>query len=310
VRIAVRAAGLTFADVMAAQGLYPDAPKPPCVVGYEAAGVVDGLGHGTEGPEAGRRVLALTHFGGHADVVCVPAEQVFEIPDSMSFEEAAAIPVNYLTAYHMLFRVANVRPGERVLVHMAAGGVGTAVLQLCRTVDDLVIFGTASAAKHEVLRAEGCSHPIDYRAVDYAAEIRRLTGGEGVDVVLDPLGGKDWRKGLKLLRPCGRLVAFGFANMASGQRRHPGHIASQAVRIPVLTPVGLMNHNWTVSGVNIGHLWGEIATLREEFQAVLALWDAGSIKPRIDGSYPFTEAAAAQRRILQRQNIGKILLTP
>lgn len=310
VRIRVRAAGLGFAEVMAAQGLYPDAPKLPCVVGYEAAGVIDALGDGTEGPAVGRRVLVLTHFGAHADVLCVPAGQAFEIADDMSFEEAAAIPVNYLTAYHLLFRVASVRPGERVLIHMAAGGVGIAVLQLSRTVEGLVVFGTASAAKHEVLRAEGCAHPIDYRATDYVAEIRRLTSGEGVDVVLDPLGGKDWRKGLKLLRPCGRLVAFGFANLASGQRRRLVHVASQAVGIPLLTPLQLMNHNRTVSGVNLGRLWGEIPLLREELQAVLALWAAGSIKPRIDKVYPFTEAAAAHRRILQRHNIGKVLLTP
>jgi synaptic vesicle membrane protein VAT-1 len=310
VRVRVRAAGLNFAEVMAAQGLYPDAPKPPCVVGYEVAGMVDALGERTPGPAAGSRVLALTHFGGHADVVCVPAEQVLQIPDAMSFEEAAAIPVNYLTAYHMLFRVAGVRPGERVLVHMAAGGVGTAVLQLCSTVSDLEVFGTASAAKHEALRAEGCAHPIDYHATDYAAEVRRLTGGEGVDIVLDPLGGNDWRKGLKLLRPCGRLVAFGFANLASGQRRRPTRLAAQMLGIPLLTPLQLMNSNRTVSGVNIGHLWGQITLLREELQAVLALWDQGRIKPRIDASYPFTEAAAAHRRILQRQNIGKILLKP
>ena len=233
VRIRVRAAGLNFAEVMAAQGLYPDAPKPPCVVGYEVAGVVDALGERVQGLAAGQRVLAMTRFGGHADVVCVPAEQVLPIPDAMSFEEAAALPVNYLTAYHMLFRVAAVRPGERVLVHMAAGGVGTAVLQLCRTVDNLEVFGTASAAKHEVLRAEGCAHPIDYHATDYAAEVRRLTRGEGVDIVLDPLGGNDWRKGLKLLRPCGRLVAFGFANLASGQRRRPARLAAQVAGHPV-----------------------------------------------------------------------------
>jgi len=310
VRVRVHAAGLNFAEVMAAQGLYPDAPKPPCVVGYEVAGVVDALGAGTEGPAAGQRVLALTRFGGHADVVCVPAEQVLPIPDPMSFEEAAALPVNYLTAYHMLFRVACVRPGERVLVHMAAGGVGTAVLQLCRTVDGLEVFGTASAAKHDVLKAEGCAHPIDYHATDYAAEVRRLTGDEGVDIVLDPLGGHDWRKGLKLLRPCGRLVAFGFANLASGPRRRPAHLAAQVLGVPLLTPLQLMNHNWTVSGVNIGHLWGQTALLREELQAVLALWDQGKIKPHIDGSYPFTEAAAAHRRILRRQNIGKVLLKP
>ena len=310
VRIRVRAAGLNFADVMAAQGLYPDAPKRPCVVGYEVAGVVDALGGGTEGLAAGQRVLALTHFGGHADVVCAPAVQVLPIPDAMSFEEAAAIPVNYLTAYHMLFRVAGVRPGERVLVHMAAGGVGMAVLQLCRTVDDLEVFGTASAGKHDVLRAEGCTHPIDYHAADYAAEIRRLTGGEGVDIVLDPLGGNDWRKGLKLLRPFGRLVAYGFANLASGQRRRPVRLAAQVAGIPLLTPLQLMNQNRTVSGVNIGHLWDQVAALREELQAVLTLWDQGAIKPHIDTTYPFAQAAAAHRRILQRQNIGKVILKP
>jgi NADPH:quinone reductase-like Zn-dependent oxidoreductase len=184
------------------------------------------------------------------------------------------------------------------------------VLQLCRTVEELVIFGTASAAKHEVLRAEGCAHPIDYRATDYAAEVRRLTGGEGVDVVLDPLGGRDWRKGLKLLRPGGRLVAFGFANLAKGERRSPAQVASQALGIPLLTPLQLMAHNRTVSGVNLGRLWGEVAVLREELQAVLALWDAGRVRPHIDGAYPFAEAAAAHRRLLRRQNIGKILLTP
>jgi len=310
VRVRVSAAGLNFADVMAAQGLYPDAPKPPCVVGYEVAGVIDALGERTQGHAPGQRVLAMTHFGGHADVVCVPTEHVLGIPDAMSFEEAAAVPVNYLTAYRMLFRVAGVRPGERVLVHMAAGGVGTAVLQLCRTVDDLEVFGTASAAKHKALRAEGCAHPIDYRATDYAADVRRLTGGEGVDIVLDPLGGNDWRKGLKLLRPGGRLVAYGFANLASGQRRRPARMAAQLAGIPLLTPLQLMNQNRTVSGVNIGRMWGQIAALREELQAVLALWDQGAVKPHIDGTYPFAEAAAAHRRILRRQNIGKVLLRP
>jgi len=243
-------------------------------------------------------------------VVCVPADQVFPIPEGKDFEAAAALPVNYLTAYHMLFRVACVRPGERVLVHMAAGGVGMAVLQLCRTVPGLEVFGTASAAKHESLRAAGCAHPIDYRTTDYAREVRALTGGEGVDVVLDPLGGPDWRKGLKLLRPCGRLVAYGFASLASGQRRRPLHMVSRAAGIPLLTPLQLMNSNRTVSGVNLGRLWGQIGMLREEFGQLVALWEAGSIEPRIDASYPFAEAAAAHRRILQRQNTGKIVLIP
>jgi NADPH:quinone reductase-like Zn-dependent oxidoreductase len=310
VRVRVRAAGLNFAEVMARQGLYPDAPKPPSVVGYEVAGVVDATGPGTDGTLAGRRVLALTRFGGHADTVCVPAPLVVELPDGLDFPEAAAIPVNYLTAYHMLFRVAVLRPGAHVLVHMAAGGVGIAALQLCRTVDGVVSYGTASAGKHEVLRAEGCTHPIDYRNVDYASEVRRLTGGRGVDLVLDPLGGHDWRKGLDLLAPVGHLIAYGFANLAQGERRSLARVVRHGLRVPLLTPVGLMSANRSVSGVNIGHLWGEIAVLRGELEAVLDLWRAGQIAPRVDATFPFEQAGAAHQRLTRRENVGKVILVP
>jgi NADPH:quinone reductase-like Zn-dependent oxidoreductase len=310
VRIAVRAAGLNFAEVMARQGLYPDAPKPPCVVGYEVAGVVDALGAGVAGLEAGQRVLALVRFGGHADTVCAPAERVLPMPDDLNFIDGAALPVNYLTAYHMLFRVANLRPGARVLVHMAAGGVGLAVLQLCRTVPDVVTFGTASAAKHVVLREEGCTHPIDYRTEDYAARVRELTGGEGIDLVLDPLGGRDWKRGLRLLRPVGHLVAYGFANLSAGERRSVRRLVGQLAGVPLLTPYGVMNRNQTVSGVNLGHLWGRADLLREELATLLDLWRAGAIRPRVDGVYPFVEAAAAHRRIGERRNVGKVVLVP
>ena len=310
VRIRVHAAGLNFAEVMARQGLYPDAPKPPCVVGYEVAGVVDAVGPDVDGPAVGARVLALVRFGGHAELVCAPIQQVVELPGALGFEEAAAIPVNYLTAYHMLFRVANVRAGQRVLVHMAAGGVGLAVLQLCRTVDGVETFGTASAAKHDVLRAEGCTHPIDYRTEDYVARVLDLTGGEGVDVVLDPLGGRDWRRGMRLLRPVGHLIAYGFANLAGGERRSIVRLARQMSGVPLLTPVGLMDRNRTVSGVNLGHLWGRPDLLREELDALMALWRSGGIKPRIDGVYPFERSPQAHRRLGERQNIGKVVLVP
>jgi NADPH:quinone reductase-like Zn-dependent oxidoreductase len=310
VRIRVRASGLNFAEVMARQGLYPDAPKPPCVLGYEAAGEIDALGAGVEELVAGVRVVALTRFGGHADTLCVPASQVLPLPDGMSFEIAAAIPVNYVTAYHMLFRVSNLQPGERVLVHMAAGGVGIAALQLCATVAGVETFGTASAGKHDVLREEGCTHPIDYRTTDYAERVNALTDGEGVDVVLDPLGGPDWATSMRLLRPVGRLVAYGFANLASGEKRNPLRMLGQVVRIPRFTPLGLMNRNRLVAGVNIGHLWGEVALLRQELAAVLALWQEGKVRPRIDSVHPFSEAAAAHRRITERRNVGKVILVP
>jgi NADPH:quinone reductase-like Zn-dependent oxidoreductase len=312
VRLKVHAAGLNFAEVMARQGLYPDAPKPPSIVGYEAAGVVDALGEGVTEPglSVGTRVMALSRFGAHADTLVVPAAQARAIPDAMTFEEAAAIPVNYLTAYHMLFRVANLRPKGKVLVHMAAGGVGIAVLQLCRTVPGVETFGTASASKHDVIRAEGCDHPIDYRNVDYAEEVRRLTGGKGVDIVLDALGGKDWKKGIELLRPAGLLIAFGFANMASGEKRNFLHVAREALGVPLFTPMGLMDKNRGVAGVNVGHLWNEMEMLGEELDAILQLYREGKIKPRVSDVVPFERAADAHRIIQERRNVGKVVLVP
>ena len=169
----------------------------------------------------------------------------------MSFEAAAALPVTYLTAYHMLFFAANLRAGESVLVQMAAGGVGTAVLQLCRTVADVTTFGTASASKHQVLRENGCTHPIDYHAVDYGAEVRRLTDGRGVDVVLDPLGGRDTLKGYQLLRAGGRIIVYGFANLQR-RRFNPIHVLGQLARVPRFSPLRLMNENRGVIGVHHG----------------------------------------------------------
>lgn len=310
VRVRVRAAGLNFADVMGRLGLYPDAPRLPAVMGYEVAGVVDALGPGATAPAVGTRVFAMSRFGGQTDVLCLPATQAVTMPDAMSFEEGAALPVNYLTAYHALFRVAALRPREKVLVHMAAGGVGLAALQLCRTVEGVETFGTASASKHGALREEGCHHPIDYRTVDYEAEVNGLTGGRGVDVVLDPLGGKDWRKGYRLLRPAGRLVAYGFANLATGEKRSVLRSGRELAQVPFYTPIGLMNDNRSVAGVNMGHLWGEAELLGEELSALLALHRRGAIRPRIDRVFPFEQAAEAHRHLQGRRNIGKVLLVP
>jgi NADPH:quinone reductase-like Zn-dependent oxidoreductase len=310
VRIRVRASGLNFAELMAREGLYPDAPKLPCVVGYEAAGVVDALGPGVTGLHEGTRVVALTRFGGHAEAVCVPKIQVHPLPDGMSFEEAAALPVVYLTAYHMLFRVACLRPGARVLVHMAGGGVGIAALQLCRTVPDVVVFGTASEGKHRFLREQGFDHLIDYRTADYASEIKRMANGHGLDLVLDPLGGDDWKRGFELLRPTGMLVAFGFANMSVGEKRNLFHVARNFFKIPKFSPMALMDHNRAVAGVNMGHLWKEAELLTGEMRDLLSLYLEGKIKPVVDSIFKFADAASAHRRMHERKNIGKVVLVP
>jgi len=232
------------------------------------------------------------------------------MPDAMSFEEGAALPVNYLTAYHMLFRVANVRSGEKVLIHMAAGGVGIAALQLCQTVEGVTTFGTASASKHAFLKGAGCDHPIDYRTVDYAETIRGMTDGRGVDIVLDALGGNDWKKGYGLLAPVGRMVAFGFANMASGEKRNLFNVGKQLLSVPKWSPMQLMGDNRVLAGVNMLHLFGELELLKEEVEAILALYEQGKVKPHIDSSFTFEQAAAAHQRMHARKNVGKIVLVP
>jgi len=310
VRIRVRAAGLNFAELMGRMGLYPDAPKPPCVLGYEVAGVVDAVGPGVASPSVGDRVFALVDFGGHAEVVCVPGTAAAPIPEGASFEEAAAMPVNYATAWLMLFRTASVRPGERVLVHMAAGGVGIAALQLLGTVPDAVVFGTASASKHEAIRAEGCTHPIDYRTRDYAVEVRTALGGDGLDVVLDPLGGADWRKGYELLRPGGRLVAYGFANAASGERRSLLHAVAQFARIPRFSPLRLQGENRAVAGFHLGHLLRRPELVRGALSELVALWRERKIRPRVDSTFAFARAADAHRHMHERKNVGKVVLVP
>ncbi len=310
VRVRVRAAGLNFAEVMARQGLYPDAPKPPCIVGYEGAGEVDAVGEGVSGLAVGTRVLFLTRFGAHASKVSVDAAQVFPIPDRMSFETAAALPVTYLTAYHMLFRIARLRGGEHVLVHMAAGGVGTAALQLCRTFDRITTYGTASAKKHDAIREQGCTHPIDYRSTDYVAEVKRLTNGRGVDVVLDPLGGRDWKKGYDLLAPTGMLIAFGLANANTGGKRNLVHVLSQLARVPRFNPMKLMSDNRTVSGVNMGHLFTEAEMIREELVALMRLYEQGKIDPVVGARYPFSRVADAHAELEYGRNVGKVVLVP
>ena len=220
VRIAVKAAGINFADTMARVGLYPDAPKPPCVLGYEVAGEVESVGEGVTSHKAGDRVVAGTRFGGQAELVTVPEAQALPLPERLSFEQGAAFPVNYGTAYAALVVMGGLSEGERVLIHAAAGGVGISATQIARNVG-AEIFGTASPAKHDAIRAQGVEHAIDYRNQDFEAEVMRITGGEGVDLVIDALGPTSFRKDYRLLRPGGRLVMYGLSEATERRRPRP-----------------------------------------------------------------------------------------
>jgi NADPH:quinone reductase-like Zn-dependent oxidoreductase len=209
-----------------------------------------------------------------------------------------------------LFNVFRVRPGDHVLIHQVAGGVGTAASQLCRSVGGVTTYGTASKVKHDYARENGCNHPIDYHSVDYAEEIRRLTDGRGVHAVLDALGGSDWKKGYALLRPGGMLLPFGWANMAKFGKRRMTHVLGQFTNMPFWTPVRLMQDNKGVCGVNMGNLWEERDLLLDALSALMSLYTQKAIKPHVDRSFPLEQAAEAHAYIEAGQNVGKVLLTP
>ena len=308
VRIRVKAAGINFADLMARVGLYPDAPKLPCVVGYEVSGLIDQVGAGVTDFKEGDRVFGMPRFGGYTDTLAINADQVFRLPAKMTFEEGAALPVVYLTAYTMMFFTGNLREGSSVLIHSAAGGVGIAAIQLAQT-RRCTIIGTASPSKHDFLRERGVHHPIDSRA-DYVQATRSIVGEKGLDLILDPVGGKSWSDGYDLLGPCGRLVAFGLSAAASGKKRSLFHAAMQVIGIRKYNPMKLMDDNKTVSGVNMGHLFGRLDLLRPQFEALLDLYEAGKIAPHVDKSFTFDDAAAAHHYIHDRKAIGKVVLVP
>ena len=311
VRVRVAAAGINFADIMARMGLYPEAPPLPAVVGFEAAGTVDAVGAGVSEDLVGLPVVALTRSGAYADVLCLPESQVFPRPTGMSAEEGAALPVVYLTAYVCLCVMGSLSEGERVLVHNAGGGVGLAALDICR-LRGATAYGTASPWKHEALLERGAEACIDYRSDDFEAEIERLTAGEGVHVVMDPLGGDSWKKSYRCLCATGRLVIFGLSRGARSQRRSLREAISTLASIPwfALNPMRLLGDCRAVVGVNLQRVNGRPEDAARWMTELLGWYEAGALRPRVDRIFGFDEAADAHRYIQERKNLGKVLLVP
>lgn len=308
IRIRVRAAGVNFADVLSRLGLYPDAPRLPMVVGYEVAGHLDAAGSGVHGLGEGDRVVALTRFGGYADTVVVPAAQAFRLPEGLSDAEGAAVPVTYLTAALALYRLAALTPGETVLIHNAGGGVGIAATQLAR-LRRATVIGTASTFKHAALRSFGVEHAIDYRTQNVVEEVKKLTAGRGVDVALDPIGGRSFRDSYRMLAPLGRLVIFGLSAAATGERRHVWGAFRAWMTTASFNPMSMIHSNRGVFGLNLGHLWEERRQIAPLMEMLIGELTAGRLQPIVAKTFPLERAADAHRFIQSRQNIGKVVLT-
>lgn len=310
--IRVKASGLNFADILARKGQYQDGPDKPCVMGYEVSGVVTEVGSDIDNDWIGKEVVAITRFSGQAEQVVVKENQVHEKPGRLSFEEAATLPVNYLTAWVLIVVMGGLRKNESVLIHNAGGGMGLAQLDIAQYIG-AETFGTSSKRKHDFLNDRGLDHAIDYRNNDWYGELMKLTDDRGVELITDPLGGKHWRKSYNALRSTGRLGMFGVSSASSGSGaglKTTLNLLKAVVGMPFYHPLPLISKNRGVFGVNLGHLWHEGEKAEDWMKEILNGVDEGWINPHVDTTFRFDEAGKAHCYIEERKNIGKVILVP
>lgn len=309
VRVAVRAAGVNFADILVRQGVYPGAPKPPCVVGHEIAGVVDGVGEGVDPVWIGREVLALTDYGGYAEYHVLDAHRALPKPEGLSFEAAAALPLNYVTAWVLLVVMGSLRDDQIVFVQNAGGGVGLAAVDVARHIGARTL-GTASSRKHAFLLDRGLERAFDYGEPGWRERVMEVTGGRGVDLVIDPLGPKSWKASLGLLAPTGRLGMFGISDLAAAGLRARLHLAAAMVRAPRYSATRLVTGNRGVFGCNIHQMYAQRGKLNAWLGQILRGVADGWVRPHVDRCFDLANAGQAHEYIEARRNIGKVILRP
>jgi len=294
-KVEVRAAGCNFFDILIVRGRYQVKPPFPFTPGAEICGVVCEVGDGAEGFAVGDRVFAVPNIGGFAEVAVVPADCAYRLPAGMSFAEGAALPIVYSTSYLGLVHRANLAPGEDLLVHAAAGGVGLSAVQIGRALGARVIATAGGAEKLAIARQNGADDVIDYREENFAASVMALTGGKGADVIYDSVGGDVFDRSLKCIAWNGRLLVIGFA---SG-------------RIPTVQVNRILLKNIAVTGLHWGaHLAKEPGRVRESFDALVELYAAGRIEPVIYKIYGLGELPLALQELASRKTYGKLIIAP
>ncbi len=300
--VRVRAIGLNFADCMARAGVYPNTPKPPFVPGMEVAGEVAALGEGVTEPPVGTAVAAVPIFGGHAEYVVVKASHLRPLPSGLSFVEGASFVVTGLTADHALFTVGRVRPGERVAILAAAGGVGTLAVQMAVRAGAHVLGVASSPAKRELVRQLGAQEVVGYETYPQA-----LRGG--VDVVLDSVAGRLFRLGWRALRPDGRYVLFGFASAVGPRRIRYLRAAVELVRMGVVLPAALVQSCRTLAGFNLSLVPHLAPHLVQRYQLLCQSLQNGELKPVIGKVFTFSQLPSAHAFLQGRGSFAKVVVT-
>jgi len=309
IQIQVRAIGLNFADVLMRTGIYPNTPKPPFIPGMEFSGIVTDIGSKVTVLKPGDRVMGYSRTGSHAEYVVVNQKMAGPIPDSMSFKEAASFLVVYLTAYHGLFTLGKLQPNEKVLVHAAAGGVGLAVIQLAKHYN-AEVFGTiGSEFKRDIATGQGLDHCIIYTKENFAPIIKQLTGGYGVDVIMDAVGGRVFRPGWKLLAPMGRYIIYGIADAIGKDSFSYLRASKSLLTMPPILLTTLISSNKTIAGFNLSTLTGKAEYLRKAADELRNMYINGVVKPVIGKVFPFERIIDAHAHLQRRESFGKVVVT-
>jgi NADPH:quinone reductase-like Zn-dependent oxidoreductase len=308
VRIKVEAFGLNYADVMARNGLYREAPALPCVLGYEVVGRIDQVGENVANDLIGKRVVAFTRFGGYAEYA-LTNPKAFTLIDDLDAGAALSIATQFVTAYYMAYELTNLFPGDRVLVHAGAGGVGTALIQLCKRKGCEVFATAGSEEKLSYMREQGADHVIDYRKHDYAVEVKRLLGEQRLDLIFNPIAGSTFKKDYTLLGSGGRIALFG-GSERSGKKWGIFSTLNFVRKMGFLIPIGTMMRSKSILGVNMLKIGdNKPATLHRCLQEVAELVLKGEVKPHIGGRFSSKEIAKAHALLEDRKSIGKIIVT-
>jgi synaptic vesicle membrane protein VAT-1 len=310
VLVEVAFAGVNFADLPARAGFYAPAPKPPLILGFEISGRATAVGAGVDHVAVGDAVLGVVRFGGYASHVLVHANSCRRLPPGMSLEHAAAIPVAYGTAWWALTEIARVRPGESVLIHAAAGGVGVAATQLAKHLG-LLTIGTASTdEKLAFCREQGLDHGINYSREDFVERTHAFTGGKGVNVCIDSVAGPILAKSFAAVAVTGTLVIIGAADLFPRSWSALPRTALQLARMKRFTALDLVAKNKAVAGMQLLLVWDARGEMGSMFDQILALWEQGVVRPVVDRIFPLRQAAEAHQYLADRRTKGKVLLDP
>ena len=304
--IEVYFAGINFADTLMRLGLYQPRPPFPFTPGYEVSGVVHSLGKGVTDFEVGQRVVAAMPNGGQASHVIAATSRVIPLPEEMSLEKAAAMPVTYITAHHMLHHLGNLKATDSVLTHGGAGGVGTAALQLCQWAGIDKVWATASGHKADVIKKYG-GIPIDRHNEDFVDIIKQATEGRGVDHILDPISGENLKRSLKVLAMGGKVYTYGMSAAAPTSKRSLLKAYFAWRKTPKLDPLKMMTRNQGIFGVHMG-TWDNEEVIAEQLHRIMEGIATGKLDPVIDSVFDIEEAAKAHQHIHDAKNIGKVLL--